>query len=351
MHIKKRAFLKPWLAHCVCKFKMDAVWAQVNVIQAAREFAKSRACKDEIAKYPEYLCSCGGTKSMGYSDDSMLWTEHTLPTCTSCGKCDAEYVSDEPEWRGGMGEDGEVSDPSRVGMPTDDRFSETWSMGTIMNVRYNASYAQKKLARIDFHTSMNYKDRSLFHNYQDLERAGKQVLNLPVHVVREAEHMYKKFSEERLTRGAVRMGIKANCLLQSCKNHNSARTVPEIAKAFNIPNKDVSRTAEMFRDVIETPTEQNITQASNVVARMFNDLTMIPEDDRRRARMKAIRICEQIQECMALMGKTPKTVAATVIYVLLKDVDKFTICQVCGVSVPTMNKLEPIVRDEIKNLV
>jgi hypothetical protein len=51
------------------------------------------------------------------------------------------------------------------------------------------------------------------------------------------------------------------------------------------------------------------------------------------------------------MGKTPKTVAATVIYVLLKDVDKFTICQVCGVSVPTMNKLEPIVREEIKNLV
>jgi transcription initiation factor TFIIB len=87
------------------------------------------------------------------------------------------------------------------------------------------------------------------------------------------------------------------------------------------------------------------------VARMFNDLTMIPEEDRRRMRMKAIRICEQIQECMALMGKTPKTVAAPVIYVLLKDVDKFTICQVCGVSVPTMNKLEPIVRDEIKNLV
>lgn len=330
---------------------MDAVWAQLNTIQAAREYARSRASKAEISKYSEYLCPCGGTKTMGYAEESLQWSEHTLPTCTSCGRCDAEYVSDEPEWRGGMDDDGEVSDPSRVGMPTDDRFSESWSMGSIMSVRSNASYALKKLARIDFHTSMNYKDRSLFHNYQDLERAGKLILNLPVHVVREAEHMYKKFSEERLTRGAVRMGIKANCLLQSCKNHNIARTVPEIAKAFNIPNKDVSRTAEMFREVIDTPVEQNITQASNVVARMFNDLNMIPEEERRRMRMKAIRICEQIQECMPLMGKTPKTIAATVIYVLMGEANKFEVCQVCGVSVPTMNKLEPIVREEIKKLV
>lgn len=325
---------------------MEAIWAQALEARASQ----NEPNESEVQKWPEYLCPCGGVKTMGYSEETMTWSEHTLPTCTSCGRCDSEYVSDEPEWRGGMDDDGEVSDPSRVGAPTDDRFSESWSMGTIMNVRFNASYAQKKLARIDFHTSMNYKDRSLFHNYQDIERAGKHVLSLPPYVVSEAEHMYKKFSQERLTRGAVRMGIKANCLYQACKNNGIARTVPEIAEAFGIPNKDISRTSEMFRDVIDTSAKPSITRASNVVSRMFNDLTMIPEEDRRRLRCKAVRICEHIQESMALMGKTPKTIAATVIYVLVETVNKFVICQVCGVSVPTLNKLEPIVRAEIKNI-
>ncbi|NBS67511.1 transcription initiation factor IIB family protein [bacterium] len=327
---------------------MEALWEQAY---AARKDSGLESQTAEIEKWPEYLCPCGGVKTMGYAEESMQWSEHTLPTCTSCGRCDNEYISDEPEWRGGMDDDGEVSDPSRVGAPTDDRYSESWSMGTIMNVRSTASYAQKKLARISFHTSMNYKDRSLFHNYQDLERAGKSVLGLPAYVVSEAEHMYKKFSEERLTRGAVRMGIKANCLYQACKNNNIARTVPEIAEAFGIPNKDVSRTSDMFREVIQTQVKPTVTRASNVVSRMFNDLHMIPEDERRRLRCKAVRICEQIQESMALMGKTPKTIAATVIFVLVENVPKFEVCQACGVSVPTLNKLEPIVRAEIKNIV
>lgn len=292
---------------------------------------------------------------MGYSEESMQWTDHTLPTCTTCGRCDAEYVSDEPEWRGGVDEDGDASDPSRVGMPTDDRFSESWSMGTIMNVRSNASYAMKKLARIDFHTSMNYKDRSLFHNYQDFERAGKHVLNLPPYVVKEAELMYRTFGEEKLTRGAVRMGIKANCLFHACKKNNIARSIQEIANAFGIPPKDVSRTTEMFRMVIVSKepvqTGPSITLPSNVIVRMFNDFNMIPEDDRRRLKMKAMRLCETIERSPELMGKTPKTIAATVLFIVLEDhpgISKFVVCEKCGISVPTLNKIEPLVKSMLK---
>lgn len=326
-------------------FTMDEIWAQVDTLTLANK------AQTEQERWPEYLCMCGGTKTTCISMGDYV--ERILPTCTSCGRCDTQYVSDEPEWRGGIDDDGEVSDPSRCGAPTDERFSESWSMGTIMNVKSNASYALKKLARIDHHISMNYKDRSLFHNYKDFERAGQ---GLPEYVIRSAEHMYRKFTGQKLTRGAVRMGIKANCLLYACKCEGIARSVDEIAQAFGIPSKDISRTAELLRESFthEEKSAVKITHAADVVNRMFNDLTMIPDDERRRFKMRAVRVCEDIQECVELMGKTPKTIAATVIYVILENtgyVTKPVICSTCGVSAPTLNKLEPVIKLKIKGSV
>jgi len=304
------------------KMDLELIWQQVDSFKPPE--AETR--EDDSL----YFCKCGGLK------DAF---DCKIPTCSSCGRCDDQFISDEPEWQSGMNEDGETSDPSRVGMPTDDRFSEMWSMGTIMTVRSNASYALKKLARIDFHTSMNHRDRSLFHNYADIEKAGQ---DLPKCVVREAEYMYKKFTAEKLTRGSVRTGIKANCLLQACKNNNISRSIAEIAGAFRIPTKDVSRTADMFREVISPPkTTIKITMASDIVVRMMNDFTMID----RRMRAKIIRTCTEIQESVELMGKTPKTIAATVIKVVLEGiVDVNTICQLCDVSVPTIKKTEALVK-------
>jgi transcription initiation factor TFIIIB Brf1 subunit/transcription initiation factor TFIIB len=310
---------------------LSLIWEQVDSLKPL----------DEEVANPKMLffCPCGGRKDGAYFDDETP----DLPTCSSCGRCDDQFISDEPEWRSGMNEDGEVSDPSRVGAPTDDRYSEMWSMGTIMSVKSNASYALKKLARIDFHTSMNHKDRSLFHNYADIEKAGQ---DLPKHVVREAEHMYKRFTSEKLTRGAVRTGIKANCLLQACKQNNIARSIAEMASYFKIPTKDISRTSELFREVIvPKATKVQITMASDVAARMFNDFTMLGSDESRRLRMKAISTCKRIQESSELMGKTPKTIAATVIKIILEGiVDLTTVCQLCDVSAPTIKKTEATIR-------
>jgi transcription initiation factor TFIIB len=319
------------------KMDVQRAWMQLDIILKRAKPQVKDVCTSE------WVCECGGIKVKGYMDDDM-YADHTLPTCTTCGKCDDEFMSDEPEWRSGVGEDGEVNDPSRCGEPTDDRFSEMWSMGTKMVVKGYAPYAQKKLAMIDFHNSMNYKDRSLFHNYQDIEKAGK---DFPKFVVREAEHMYKKFTSEKLTRGSVRTGIKANCLLQACKDNNISRSVDEIATLFSISSKDVTRTSEMFRDVIQ-PKKLNLLMASDLAARMLNNFN---DGDYRRVRMTVIKHCERIQEDPDLLGKTPKTIAATVVLITLMDLGlaRDYICEKCEVSYPTLKKIELLVRDKLVN--
>jgi transcription initiation factor TFIIIB Brf1 subunit/transcription initiation factor TFIIB len=288
---------------------------------------------------------CGGVKT---------FNEDMLPVCTSCGICESQFVSDEPEWRSGIDDDGHVSDPSRVGMPVDlELFSESWGMGTIMKIKTFASSTEKKIARIDFHNSMNHKDRALFHSYEDLDKVGA-TLGLNHTIMRQAKILYKKFSEEKLTRGAVRLGIKANCILWSCKMENVPRTAKEVADVFNIPVKDVSRTVELFKEAIDVRPVNNITYPANVLVRFFNELTVIPDEDKRRVKMHIVRICEKIQRSTFLMGKTPKGTASAVMYVMLNNlgytIDKQSICRICEVSIPTLNKIEPIVREEIKKL-
>lgn len=321
------------------KWQMDAIWAQFDELRAETN-VEAQSCY-------EYVCPCGGVK---------IANDDLIPVCTSCGRCDNEYVSDEPEWRGGIDDDGGVSDPSRVGMPADlALFSESWGMGTIIKTSAFSCLADKKIARKNFHTSMNHRDRALFHAYQDFDVAGRDKLGLNQTIIKEAKIVYKKFGEEKLTRGAVRLGIKANCLLWACNMANVPRTSREVAEAFGIPVKDVARTLQTFKEVIDIKPKSKITFASDVMVRYFNEIDVVPDEYKGKVRMKTIRICESIQTSVALMGKTPKGVASAVIYLALNKfgykIDKTTVCRICDVSLPTINKLEPIVVEELKSIV
>ena len=155
-------------------------------------------------------------------DCSKVIASNNLPVCTMCGLVESYFIDESPEWTSGVTEGGVSTDPSRCGNQATDLglYSSSWGVGTIINTSYKTSYSLRRMARINFHTSMNHKDRSLFHAYKDIDEAAKQVLNISDAIVRDAKLMYRKFTGEKLTRGAVRLGIKANCVLYACKLGN-----------------------------------------------------------------------------------------------------------------------------------
>ena len=185
--------------------------------------------------------------SREYKIGTRILNEDGILVCVSCGRSDWQFISDEPEWRGNA--DGEGPDMCRVGAPVDlTLYSAEWGAGTRISTKH-ATYAEKRMSRINFHTSMNHKDRSLHHAYEDIDRAGS-VLGLQANVLLQAKIMYRKFNEEKLTRGAVRTGIKANCIARACTDANASRTTQEIANAFEIPSRDISRTMDLFQETI-----------------------------------------------------------------------------------------------------
>ena len=318
----------------------------IEQLFAAADTCRPKACSVDSLIWTEHRCPyCPDEGVIG--DDylrpgSRIMNHDGLLTCITCGRSEWDFVSDEPEWNGGANEDGD--DPSRVGAPVNTTlFSAAWGSGTIMSVQNTSTYANKRLARINFHTSMNHKDRALHHAYEDLDRVGRK-LSLPESVLLQAKIMYRKFSEAVLTRGAIRTGIKANCILRACQDAHVARTTQEIAEAFAIPSKDISRTADTFRETIPSETTTT-TRSSDLISRIFNQVS-IPDEVRGRVRQKAIRVCESVQSHPQLMGKTPKGIAAAVLCSILAEfqITRDTIASMCEVSIPTLVKLENIVK-------
>ena len=313
---------------------LDEIWAEFDAFRATQK-------PEQPIKQTEdscYICTCGGSKVFG---------PENLPVCTSCGKVEKMYVSDEPEWVNAVSEDGVKTDTARCGMPNDtDLFSEAWGSGTVIHAKWG-NYDQQKMARINFHSSMNHRDRSLFHAYCDIEKAARDHLGLPPNITKSAKMLYRKFNSDVLTRGAVRTGIKANCVFYACKLANIPRTTKEIAEAFGIQTRDISRTADIFKNTLigDSKTSVQVTRPQHVIPRLLNEFSVTQGT----VRMKCIKMARLLEDCVPLMGKTPNSIAAAVICrVLDGTVTKNDIVSKCGVSMPTLNKIQVLVNKHLE---
>lgn len=320
---------------------IELAWADLDLIRAENEKVE---VEDPLA---EYICRCGGLKAY----DGV---EFELPTCMSCGNQDLQYISEEAEYRTGADET-TGPDPTRVGAAVNtDHFSAQWGANTKITVSSGASYKDKMMAKIHLHSSMNHKDRALFHAYAEMDHICKNLLNLQDNIIYIAKIKYKAFNEAVLTRGDVRKGIKANCVFQTCREFNVPRSSQEIADAFGIPVRDISRTFDIYQE--QNPeTQVHVMTPGNLVPRFMNDVK-IPDQLKGRIVRKIVNACEKMNECVSLMGRTPRAVCCAVIFIILSEYKDFTpptrseICAICDISVPTLNKLEVIVKNELKEL-
>jgi len=310
---------------------LAAIWSDLE------ELLKEQTIKKEeepvVNIDVNYYCKeCGGAKVVA---------PEGLPVCTECGLVDDSYISDVAEWTSGVTEDGKVNDPARCGADAHSNpnlYSSQWGKSTVISTsRGCGTYKNRRMATINFHMAMNHKDRGLYHAYKDIDDACS---SLPEVVLRDAKMIYKTFSDRKLTRGAVRVGIKANCVLYACRLANYPRTTKEIAEMFSIQPKDISRTSEMFKKIMLTETSGSgtTTKPDDVMNRLLNNFTVTREQ-----RIACNKMCRDLDECVDLMSKTPNSVCSAILWIQT-GIPKTEICQKCAISVPTLNRIEGIIR-------
>src|SRR5210317_1881411 len=271
--------------------ELAAIWNQVD-------HALGKQDEIKLVVNKNFCGECNGVK---------VYTPEGLPVCSSCGLVEDRFIDESPEWTSGVSEDGRTNDPSRCGNPNSnpELFSQSWGKGTVMATTSSSKYELKRMAKM----------------------------------------MYKKFDDSKLTRGAVRTGIKGNCVLYACSLSKVPRTTKEIADMFGIQSKDMSRTTQMFKETIMGKTEKNyMTKPCDVVHRLLGNFNA-----GQVYRPVCTKMCSEIEDCVELMSKTPNSIASAVILIALKGVHtKSEICSTCGVSVPTVNKIETIIKKHLE---
>jgi len=308
---------------------IDSIWNTVDELTAPEDKQIEIVRED-----PDFCKNC---KTCGNINQNV---------CMNCGLTSNNWIDEGAEWRSGVSEDGVVHDPCRVGMAQDPLYSSDWGKSTVMNVKRHQAKRYRLASIINYHAGMNHKDRALHKAYADFDRAAA---NLKVNggIVSMAKMLYKKFTENTLTRGKVRTGIKANCLFFACKSQGVPRSTQEVAAAFEIDTKDISRTFDKAKESIR-PAQNKITKPSDMIPRIFNNLGVVLDRAMGVKKMKCVKICDKLMECPKLMSKTPLAVAAVVVMQELQ-LSRAETAHVSGVSVATISKIEAVVKAWVSN--
>ena len=178
--------------------------------------------------------------------------------CRLCGVKQDHKLNMEQEWRFYGDSDTKGVDPNRVGMPTNSLLPES-SLGSIIGHKYGEF---SRLRQYHQYNIMPYRERSLWNTFTDIQNkclhAG--IANI---IIDDAKTYYKMVSEQKISRGSNRKGIKASCAYFACKKNNVPRSIKEMSEIFGISVSEMTRGKKKFEEIIN---QKNKTTMVHIVS-------------------------------------------------------------------------------------
>lgn len=284
---------------------------------------------------------CANCKSSSIVDD---FSNGTM-VCTDCGLVKEDLLIDETaEWNFGGEEAAYSKDPSRCGGPSNPLLEKS-SLSTMINTS-KAKGNNYTMAKIHQQQSMNYVERSLYHVFEEIQKMAGDRGHLSQSIIEQAKAYYKKISEKRLSRGSVRKGLIACCILYACKAHNVPRSVKEIGDMCNISVSILNKTTKIFTNLLKDEVScTNGVHVDDLISRFCNVFQF--EHKEHHSILRDVRkVHDYVLEHNILSGKTPTSVASGIIYFVLQkrgyEVDKDLIVSQHKVSFVTLSKIQSV---------
>ncbi|KAH3669420.1 hypothetical protein OGAPHI_001541 [Ogataea philodendri] len=268
--------------------------------------------------------------------------------CALCGLVLSSRVIDtRSEWRTFANDDQNGDDPSRVGEATNGVL-ESDQLSTVISAGVDGNRAARELNRIQNRSVVDRKDYALQAAYSRISLLcdGYQ---LPRVVQDGAKEVYKLVHDDKLLRGKSQEAIMAASIFFGCRKANVPRTYNEIWALTNVPKKDIGKVSKVIKQIIQrkdaeqggliTHRNNNIsttqTNPEDLVGRFCSHLGLSPQ-----ITTSAQHIARTLKETGVLEGRSPTTIAATVIYfattILKQPVPLSRISEKTGVSEGTI---------------
>ena len=293
---------------------------------------------------PKNIHMCNHCNSLNtlYSD-----VQNGIVVCTACGVINENHmIDDTAEWSFGADEAASGGkDPARCGMPTSEFFPKS-SCSTIMSGGKNKN---SLMHRLHMQMSMDYVERSRYHLFKKI---GNMCDSLPSTILDSTKHLYLAMADEKLSRGNVRLGLIACCILYACKQNNAPRSIKEIACMCQIEPSTVNNAHKIFQDIMKDHSISKYFSDTIEVDDLTSRYCSYLQLDRKiscQITKTVSQMKQKIDDTHILIGKTPSAITATcILYIIQKqkiDLSKKAISIKLNTSVVTLNKLSVILQN------
>jgi transcription initiation factor TFIIB len=272
-------------------------------------------------------------------DNSMNYVHvDGMVTCKICNTS-IDNIIDSPEWRYYGSEDSKSSNPTRCGMPVNVLLPKS-SVGTSINSKGNT---YSKVVLYQRWNSMPYKERSKYKVFIEISNKCEQN-KLPQIIIKTAQSLYSIVSKTKISRGNNRKGIIAACVFNACKECNVPRSIKELAEAFNIPPKILTKGCKNYTEITRL-NKSNIgriqstrsTTLTDFIERFCNNLNFTENNIQEMVELSSICVKYNL-----IYDNTPPAMGTGCIYLYSKlkgiKISKKDISEVCKISEVTINK-------------
>ena len=272
--------------------------------------------------------------------NSLIHDVHNAQlVCTSCGYVQEESMIDEsPEWIYGNDDNRKSKDPSRCGAPINEFFEKS-SMSTKIG-----GVGNHFMKRLHNQMSMDYVERARYQVFNLIESWARENGHLPNNVVSLAKEYYVKMNNEKISRGNVRKGLIACCIMYACKNCNVSRSVKEISQITGVEVQIINKAEKKFETIMRHLIEHThkATDVDDLITRFVHHANL--DTKREFFIIKEVKkIYTMVCNKPELIGKTPHAITAGVIcYYLEREkhkIDKKKLSDIFDISNVTLNKI------------
>ena len=306
----------------------DNIW---NVFDSIKD---SYNTEEKKTKEPIQMNNCK------YCNSNRLIVQDGAYYCSDCGSLLHKLLNLEPEYRYYGDSDNKLSNPERVGMPTNNLLPKS-SLGSLIS-KSSDNYNFHKMIKYNSWNAMPYKERSRWKVFVFIANKCKKA-GIPSCIIEDAKLYYKTISETTISRGSNRSGVIAACVYEACKTSKVPRSSKEIADIFNINLQDMTKGCKRFKETWRL-SNQNIfnIQSSNpldYIERFCSKLN-ITNDIKWIAEFIAVKAITSSSNLVH--DNTAPSIAAGSIYLICSllnnGITKKLVSQACRISEVTISK-------------
>jgi transcription initiation factor TFIIB len=176
---------------------------------------------------------------------------------------------------------------------------------------------------------------------RNLEKALKLLNNfgdklyLSQAVIEGAAYIYRKAAIKKLAKGRSTLGLVGAALYAACRETATPKTITDIAAACNITTKDIMSHYKLI--LKELSLQMPVLHGPDYVTLICNRLQLSEKTKR-----EALRIFSLVQQNRISIGKNPRALAGSIIYLASQNCNEFLrqveICQVAEISTVSLRK-------------